>query len=63
MPRTSKISKFKILYSNLPPSERKLPIIKIGGKFFTWEEVYEEIRRSTKLKDKILKELEKMGVI
>jgi hypothetical protein len=39
------VLKFKRIFSLLPPAERKLPIVKVGDKFYTWEEAYEEIKK------------------
>ncbi|MGC8812452.1 MAG: hypothetical protein ACP5O8_02590 [Candidatus Aenigmatarchaeota archaeon] len=57
------ISKFRRIFSCLPEGERKLPIVKVDDRIFTWEEAYKEIIKKTSLGVKILKELKEMGLI
>ena len=59
----TKILKFKRIFSLLPPSERDLPIVKLDKKIFTWREVYKEIVKKTELSEKLLKEMEEVGLI
>jgi hypothetical protein len=61
--RSKKVLTFKRLFSILPPAERRLPIVKIDNKLYTWEEVYKEVIKSSKLADKMLKELERIGLL
>ena len=55
--------RFRIVFSRLPAGERKLPIVKIDKKIFTWEEAYDEIKKNTKVGKEILKKLKKMGIL
>ncbi|MCD6371163.1 MAG: hypothetical protein J7L39_00400 [Candidatus Aenigmarchaeota archaeon] len=57
------VERFRIVFSRLPPGERKLPIVKVDKKFFTWEEAYKEIKNNTKVGKEILKKLKKMGIL
>jgi hypothetical protein len=61
--RSKKVLTFKRLFSLLPPAERSLPIVKIDNKLYTWEDVHKEVIKNSKLADKMLKELEKMGLL
>ncbi|MCC5994107.1 MAG: hypothetical protein LM587_00725 [Candidatus Aenigmarchaeota archaeon] len=55
--------KLEECFSLLPFGERKLPIVKVNGKFYTWEEVYKEVERKSELARKMIDELKKMGLI
>jgi hypothetical protein len=55
--------KFKRIFSSLPLSEKKLPIVKINNRFYTWEEIYKEIKKKSVLSEKMLEQLKKMGLV
>jgi hypothetical protein len=57
------IQKIRRMFSLLPFGERKLPIVNVNGKFYTWEEVYKEVERKSELARKMIDELKKMGLI
>lgn len=57
------ILKFKRMVSILPPAERKLPIVKLKDKFYTWEDILREVNKKTEISSALLKELKKMGII
>ncbi|MGC9058928.1 MAG: hypothetical protein ACP5H3_00765 [Candidatus Aenigmatarchaeota archaeon] len=59
----SDILKFKRIFANLPLAEKKLPIVEIGGKFYTWEDIYEEIKKKSRLSKRMLKELKRLGLL
>ena len=57
------LTRFLRVYNRLPSAERKMPCVVIGGKSYTWEEAYEQIRRGTRIGEKIQRALESMGII
>ncbi len=59
----SDLEKFREIYARLPVAEQKMPIVKIGGKIWTWEESYKEIVRGTKEAEEIVKRLHEVGVL
>jgi len=57
-------NRFLIIFSRLPQAERNLPIVKVDEKILTWNDIYREIKKEkSELKEKILKKLNKMGLI
>lgn len=58
-----KKAKFLKIYANIPDNLREDIIAVIDDKTYTWNAAYFEIKDSTKLGEKILKELEATGVI
>jgi len=61
--KSKKVLTFKRLFSILPPAERKLPIVKVNNRFYTWEEIYSEVKKSSRLASKMLKELKRLGLL
>jgi hypothetical protein len=57
------IQKIRRMFSLLSFGERKLPIVKVNGKFYTWEEVYKEVERKSELAKKMIDELKKIGLV
>ena len=55
--------KFKRIFSLLPVSERKLPVVSMGKKLYTWETINKEVNKKTVLAEKLLKELKKTGLL
>lgn len=57
------IDKFRNVFARLPEAEKKLPIVKIDNKFYSWNKCYKEIVNKTELGEKIYKKLENYGLI
>jgi hypothetical protein len=57
------VRRIRRMFSLLPLGERKLPIVKVDGKFYTWEEVYKEMERKSELGKRMVDELKKIGLI
>jgi hypothetical protein len=60
---SKKISKFRRFFSILPPAERKMPIVEVNDRIFTWEEIHKEIIKKSKFSKKLLNKLEEMGLL
>ena len=58
-----KISKFRRFFSILPPAERRMPIVKVNNRIFTWEEIHKEIIKGSKLSKKLLSKLGEVGLL
>lgn len=54
---------FRKVYSLLPESEKKLVIVVIDDKKYTWQESHDEIIKNTAVGNKIQKKLEKLRII
>jgi len=59
----NKREKFLKVYANIPEGLRKDIIIIVDGKTYNWNTSYFEIKESTKLGEKILKELEELKIL
>ncbi len=57
------LEKFRKILSRLGPVERTLPIVKINGKFFSWEDIHKSLVKSDKNAKRALDKLKKMGLI
>ena len=57
------VDRFFRVYSGVPTSERKLPIVVIDNKPINWDLAYEEIKNETKVGEKILKILIDLEII
>ncbi|MEM0473335.1 MAG: hypothetical protein QXF88_01280 [Candidatus Aenigmatarchaeota archaeon] len=57
------VSKFIRIMSILPQSERKLPVIKLEERIYTWDDILNEVKKKTKDGERLLKELKKMGLL
>ena len=55
--------KFMRIFSLLPSSEKKLPVVKVGNKIYSWEEAYKEIKKSSAIAKKIIKNLKRNGLL
>lgn len=55
--------RFFRVYSGVPESEKKLPIVVIDNKPVNWDLAYEEIKNETKTGEKILKILTDLEII
>jgi hypothetical protein len=58
-----KREKFLKIYANIPDSLREDIIVVIDEKTYTWNTAYFEIKNKTELGEKVLKELEIIGII
>jgi len=54
---------FRRLLSRLTPVERSLPIVKIGPKFLSWNEIHKGLVRQDKTAKLAFKKLKKMGLV
>ena len=59
----NKREKFLKVYANIPEGLRKDIIIIVDGKTYNWNTSYFEIKESTKLGEKILKELGELKIL
>jgi len=57
------IERFRKIFSIIPDSEKKKPVIVIDSEIIVWERAYKEISGKTKLGEKIQKELERLDII
>jgi hypothetical protein len=57
------IDKFRNIFARLPEAEKKLPIVKIDNRFYTWEECFREVANKTELGEKIYKKLKDYELI
>ena len=57
------LEKFRKILSRLTPVERTLPIVKIGDKFFSWEDIHKSLVRGDRNAKRALDKLKKMGLI
>lgn len=57
------IERFRKVFSVIPESEKKKPILVIGNRIITWEEAFKEISSKTKLGEKIQKNMEELDII
>jgi len=55
--------RFAVVYGNLPPTERKLPIIVIDGEEFSWYRCYSEMKKRNALGERIGKRLLELRII
>jgi len=58
-----KRAKFMKVFANLPESLRSDVVVVINGSPFTWNSAMLEIKNNSKTGKKIIKTLEKLGVI
>jgi hypothetical protein len=57
------ISRFNLIYANLPMNERFQAVAVIGDQPISWEMAYREINNKTALGKKILEELIKLKIL
>lgn len=57
------LERFRKVYSLLPDSERKMVIVIIDERTFTWEEAYKEIKDGSELGERVQKGLEDLDLI
>lgn len=57
------ISKFNIIYANLPMKERAQIVVVMNNQPISWEMVHREINNKTKLGEEILKALIKLKIL
>ena len=50
-------------YANLPEDERSQTIIIIDGEPYSWKRAYDEIKVGTKLVNKILEKMHRLGLL
>jgi len=56
--------RFRIVFSRLPQAERNLPIVKVDERILTWNDIYKELMKErSRLKERALRKLNKMGLI
>lgn len=55
--------KFRRVFSRLTPVEKKMPIVKIGKDFLSWEDIYKKMASNEKNAKKALARLKEMGLI
>lgn len=57
------IERFRKVFSVIPDSEKKKPIIVIDDKTVTWGDAFKEISGKTRVGEKIQKKLEELEII
>lgn len=59
----NKREKFLRVYANVPEGVRNDIIVVVDEKIYTWDTAYFEVKNNTKLGERIIKELEVIGII
>lgn len=60
---TDPIARFNVIYANLPLEERRLAVVVVDDQPISWEMARREINHKTGLGMRILRKLEKLGII
>jgi len=51
----------KRIYERLPEAEKKMAVISVKDKVYTWEEVLAEVEKGGELADQMQKKIEELG--
>lgn len=57
------LDRFRKVFSIIPESEKKKPVIVIDDKTFTWEDAHQEILKNTEMGKQIQRKLEELNII